>query len=797
MTDDAEGSTGFDPWRRASDRPGFIPIDPAVGLPEPPPVPRYRLNRYTGTPDFLTFGPGGLLLPEAADEGPENVALAFFRRFPMLYATPNPKRQLRHVRTQTDTMGMTHVILQQVYGGVEVFGAELGVHLAPGLRITSISGTYHPNPGVRLEPAVSEKDARETVVREIARSRGERQVAPPGGCLTAPLGRAKRGAWSGRRSPEDIRREVRGEVVDRGLCIIPAELSGVPGYTSHLSWRFRTPEADVFVDARSGEPVFAIPNVHTADRIIDDANGASEFPSPWRERELVNGAAQVGNVNPEATAADGFLQTVLTSLEQLGRLSYDGEDSEVVMVVNARLVGAGCPNEYWSSVTHEMCFCTGQVTGDWVAHELMHGVTQTTAGLVYLDEPGALNEHYSDVMAACLFPDANAGWIIGDGTPTTRNMQNPAVGNYANYLRRGGGCTGVWDPVLPQSTCDAGQVHTNSGIGNRAATLLSDGTPGHAPLGRPRLARLFFDTLTTRLRPWSTYRDELDNTWEVARDLAARGQQVADPNLPGGMGGFAGVDQDVTWAFTQVGVDQRLVSGWHSVANWGGSDRGTRTFFPGETLPPGLVVGDVMLVLRALGMDGNPYWEGRAQLSDPGPGSGRVSFDGNLFGARISAHNQGTANKEVEVTWFHEGGLFLAFDIRVYTIPVAAPGGGPAVMLPERTGPFFSETKHHYAFGRGGDGQDTLNAGVQINGTGCVVDQVWLDLLSTDNTVLESKLRGQTASVNEVYGTWGATIETDGTETTNAEAVVNWWFEMGTSCRYRLRYYLRGAGCTM
>ena len=35
---------------------------------------------------------------------------------------------------------------------------------------------------------------------------------------------------------------------------------------------------------------------------------------------------------------------------------------------------------------------------DIVAHELSHGVTEFTSGLIYQDESGALNEAFSDIM---------------------------------------------------------------------------------------------------------------------------------------------------------------------------------------------------------------------------------------------------------------------------------------------------------------------------------------------------------------------------------------------------------------
>ena len=56
---------------------------------------------------------------------------------------------------------------------------------------------------------------------------------------------------------------------------------------------------------------------------------------------------------------------------------------------------------------------------DVVAHEIFHGVTEHTAGLVYRGQPGALNEHVSDVFGVLvkqrhLDQSADeADWLIG------------------------------------------------------------------------------------------------------------------------------------------------------------------------------------------------------------------------------------------------------------------------------------------------------------------------------------------------------------------------------------------------
>jgi Zn-dependent metalloprotease len=119
---------------------------------------------------------------------------------------------------------------------------------------------------------------------------------------------------------------------------------------------------------------------------------------------------------------------------------------------------------------------------DVVAHELAHGVTQFTSGLVYQSESGALNEHFSDVFGTAITQwkneetPATADWLIGDEImgpqlygEALRSMRypgtaynNPIMGKDpqpANYADRYTG------------SADNGGVHINSGIPNRAFYL--------------------------------------------------------------------------------------------------------------------------------------------------------------------------------------------------------------------------------------------------------------------------------------------------------------------------------------
>jgi vibriolysin len=119
---------------------------------------------------------------------------------------------------------------------------------------------------------------------------------------------------------------------------------------------------------------------------------------------------------------------------------------------------------------------------DVVAHELTHGVTERTSGLIYQNESGALNEAWSDIFGAMVDRQEGATgadiWLLGEDiyTPNTpgdalRNMADPA--EFGDY---------DWWPTRYTDIIDNGGVHSNSGIANLAFQLLVDG--GTHPRGK-------------------------------------------------------------------------------------------------------------------------------------------------------------------------------------------------------------------------------------------------------------------------------------------------------------------------
>lgn len=172
---------------------------------------------------------------------------------------------------------------------------------------------------------------------------------------------------------------------------------------------------------------------------------------------------------------------------------------------------------------------------DVIGHELTHGVTQYTAQLEYHDQPGALNEHISDVFGSIVKQYSlkqnakQADWLIGQGLFTAkihgvalRSMKAPG--------------TAYDDPLIgkdPQpgtmndyndTTEDNGGVHINSGIPNYAFYLIATEIGGYS---WEKSGKIWYNTLGL-LEKNSDFQDMADCTFEAAVDLFGTGSTEQD-----------------------------------------------------------------------------------------------------------------------------------------------------------------------------------------------------------------------------------------------------------------------------
>jgi len=267
---------------------------------------------------------------------------------------------------------------------------------------------------------------------------------------------------------------------------------GVPG--ASLAWRTEvtsTLRPDVrqlvVVDAARGTVLLSVDQIADGkSRTVCDAKNVrgAGVPCTSPVRKETGAASAVADVEDAFQLAGAVYDYYKTSF---GRDSIDGAGMPIVSTVRYcdPDVSTSCPydNAFWDGT--QMVYGAGFASADdVVAHELTHGVTEKTSGLFYFYESGAINESISDIFGeyvdqrfATLTPDtAGTKWLLGEDLPASigviRDMKNPPAFGQPDTTD---------SPLFLSGTGqygadgDSGAVHTNSGVGNKFAYLLTDG----------------------------------------------------------------------------------------------------------------------------------------------------------------------------------------------------------------------------------------------------------------------------------------------------------------------------------
>lgn len=279
-------------------------------------------------------------------------------------------------------------------------------------------------------------------------------------------------------------------------------------------------------------PIAYITAVQRAQKSRDvyDAHNTTDLPGDFVRKEDDPASDDVA-VNE---AYDGAGATYDLYKDVFDRNSIDDKGMTIISSVH---YDQGYDNAFWDG--RQMVYGDGDgdlFNGftqciDVIGHELTHGVTQYEANLAYSNQPGALNESFSDVMGILVKQRArgltadNADWLIGEGLFTSkvngvalRSMKEPG--------------TAYDDPVLgkdPQpghmkdyvkTKRDSGGVHINSGIPNHAFYIASVEIGGNA---WEKAGKIWYITLRDKLRPKSQFKDAAKATVHVAGDLFKAG----------------------------------------------------------------------------------------------------------------------------------------------------------------------------------------------------------------------------------------------------------------------------------
>lgn len=411
------------------------------------------------------------------------------------FGITHPETDLQHRSTIVDAIG-ARISYQQVFSGVEVFGAVLRLHTRPDGFVRAMNGTLVPDLAVDVVPAINPN------VAQLSAIHGE-----PG--LVA----------------QETHLVIYRENMARGL----------PG-PNHLAWLVRLGGAgvkrSVFVDAHTGITIDTIDEEPSALVRAVWVNAVSG-PAIWQEgQNLPYSGAPSATINADTNlviATSGQVYNFFYNLSG-GRDSFDGLGSHLNAAVewNGGTPNSSCPNAQWNGANTQ--FCAGTMADDVVAHEWAHAYTEYTDGLLYYFQSGALNEAYSDIWGETI--DQLNG--IGTDTPAVKWE----IGEDTSIWGPSGGLRNMRDPTLhgdPGKTSDAqyvcseadsGGVHQNSGVVNHTYQLMADGgaynSVNVSGIGLTKTAAITWRAQQTYLVPFSDFADQADALEAACKDLTGK-----------------------------------------------------------------------------------------------------------------------------------------------------------------------------------------------------------------------------------------------------------------------------------
>lgn len=463
----------------------------------------------------------------------------------------------------------------QYHRGVRVFGADIARQFA-GAQTVSVFGTVYDGLTINTNPVIPEIDARRRVedragVR-LGPSRAGELVVLPHEAGSPTL------AWRIRAATGD---DVREYFVDARSGVIVFDYSDLQTQSAVGRATGVLGDSKKVSAMRAGggfslEDALRPPTIRTYDMKGD----------PFRTRNVINGLVQLAasdlGTDADNTWQDGALsdahiysgytydyyfkrfnrrgindanlrmQTLVHPVRRADFAQYASQFS--VFFANAvyyggglMLYGVGLPDGVTSN-GRSWDYASGAI--DIVAHEITHGVTGYTSGLIYRDESGALNESFSDIMGTAVEfffqPQGNgsmrADYLCGEdiargAAPGIRSLASPIERGHPDHYS-----------IRFTGTTDNGGVHINSAIPNHVFYLAIEGgtnrvsglsVEGVGGANRQQIESVFYRAVTQLLPANATFAMAREATIQAARDLYGTGSAA---------------DRAMTQAWTAVGV---------------------------------------------------------------------------------------------------------------------------------------------------------------------------------------------------------------------------------------------------
>lgn len=429
-----------------------------------------RKNPATGKVGFARVkGNDPDLLPGVAAEGRQGAidkATRYLDRFAGAFGAR--ASELKQAGVYADKAGWS-VSFTQAYKGVPVFGAELKAEVNREGALTSVNGFAAPGISLSTTPRFSESEASARAL-SLVRSRPSGHEDGAAGFTNGLKVRSIKLSIYRTGSP-------RGIDGDNKLAWV-AEV-----------WNKATVREMVILDAETNKPLNRWSMMaHALDRdlyegFVDD-NGTPDNPDDdfvnydhlWTEGDPFPGTLDEDQRNEVLGAGEAYWMFRNT----FGYNSWDGSGGKMITVNNDPTIN--CPNANWNGFSTN--YCTGVTGDDTVAHEWGHAYTESTSGLIYQWQAGAMNEAYSDIWGETVdmlnARDNQLGETPGDKIERTE-------GKCSEYTRAPVNME-ITAPASVDGPCNAapasfGPVITQAGVSGTAIVgvdgvgTLPDGTP--------------------------------------------------------------------------------------------------------------------------------------------------------------------------------------------------------------------------------------------------------------------------------------------------------------------------------
>ena len=447
---------------------------------------------------------------------------------------------------QRDELGFEHTRFQQTFQGVPVFGGEAIVHHEPGGVLQAITDDFRQGIRVDVTPRLN---AAEAISKAVSLHGGfDLLTAAPESELV--IYRDDNGrdflAYKVQLRQEDGTEHTSmpikmidahtGELVDEWDNLQTATGTGYSLYSGTVSvttlaynstnyLEDTTKRIGTFDNRNTTSSTYRFSdadnvwNSTTQKAGIDAHHGATKTYDYFKNVHGRNGID--GNGGPGYYSAANGATTLISS-----KVHYGSKYNNAFWNGSYMTYGDGDGSKFSPLVTVDIC-----------GHEMQHGVTERTAGLVYKNESGALNESWSDVFGAMVeryaYGESADTWKIGEDayTPGTsgdalRYMDDP-------HKKAGGSYTSNDDPChyaeRYTGTSDNGGVHINSGIANKAFYLVAKGGTHHysgisvTGIGADAAAKIWYRALTSYMTSSTNFKGARTATLNAASALYGSG----------------------------------------------------------------------------------------------------------------------------------------------------------------------------------------------------------------------------------------------------------------------------------